>query len=34
MGLAAAFLSFMVGIIGALVIDLNKRIDWKDVLNK
>lgn len=34
MGLAAAFLSFMVGIIGALVIDLNRRIDWKDVLNK
>lgn len=34
MGLAAAFLSFMVGIIGALVIDLNKRIDWKEVLNK
>jgi capsule polysaccharide export protein KpsE/RkpR len=34
MVLAAAFLSLMIGIIGALVIDLNKRIDWKEVLNK
>jgi capsule polysaccharide export protein KpsE/RkpR len=34
MVLAAAFLSLMIGIMGALVIDLNKRIDWKEVLNK
>ena len=34
MVLAAAFLSLMIGLIGALVIDLNKRIDWKEVLNK
>lgn len=34
MALAAAFISLMVGIIGALVIDLNKRVDWKEVLNK
>ncbi len=34
MVLAAAFLSLMIGIIGALVIDLNKKIDWKEVLNK
>jgi len=34
MVIAAAFLSLMLGVIGALVIDLNKRIDWKEVLNK
>ena len=34
MVLAAAFLSIMIGLIAALVFDLNKRIDWKEVLNK
>ena len=34
MVLAAAFLSLMIGLIGALVIDLNSRIDWKEVLKK
>ena len=34
MVLAAAFLSMMIGLIAALVFDLNKRIDWKEVLNK
>jgi hypothetical protein len=24
----------MIGLIAALVFDLNKRIDWKEVLNK
>lgn len=32
LAMAAAFLSFMIGLVGALVIDLNKRIDWKEVL--
>jgi uncharacterized protein involved in exopolysaccharide biosynthesis len=34
MVLAAAFLSLMIGLIGALIIDLNSRIDWKEVLKK
>ncbi len=34
MTVAAAFLSLMVGLFGALVIDLNRKIDWKTVFNK
>lgn len=34
MTVAAAFLSLMIGLIGALVIDMNRKIDWKTVLNK
>jgi capsule polysaccharide export protein KpsE/RkpR len=32
MVIAAIFLALVVGILGALVLDLNKRIDWKAVL--
>lgn len=30
--IAAAFLAGIIGIMGALVLDLNKRVDWKNVL--
>ena len=32
--IAALFISLVIGLIGALVLDLNKRIDWKSVLSK